>query len=108
MDIEFNRNEDWMKILLRDTAQKFYVIKQGGGKKAAAKQHEKKKLTARERVEYLCDKNKPIIEIGAFAGYDMYEEQGGCPSAGTVSVVAYIGGKQCVVVANDQTVKAGA
>jgi acetyl-CoA carboxylase carboxyltransferase component len=108
MNIEFNRNEDWMKILLRDTAQKFYTIKQGGGKKAAAKQHEKKKLTARERVEYLCDKNKPIIEIGAFAGYDMYEEEGGCPSAGTVAAVAYIGGKQCVVIANDQTVKAGA
>jgi 3-methylcrotonyl-CoA carboxylase beta subunit len=108
MNIEFNRNEDWMKILLRDTAQKFYALKQGGGKKAAAKQHEKKKLTARERVEYLCDKNKPIIEIGAFAGYDMYEEEGGCPSGGTVAAVAYISGKQCVVIANDQTVKAGA
>lgn len=108
MDIEFNRNEDWMKLLLSDIKQQLTKIKLGGGKKAADKQHERKKLTARERVEYLCDKNKPVIEIGAFAGFDMYEEQGGCPSAGTVAVVAYVSGRQCVVVANDQTVKAGA
>ncbi|MBG9377248.1 acyl-CoA carboxylase subunit beta [Panacibacter sp. DH6] len=108
MNIEFNRNEDWMKILWSDARQKLDAIKLGGGKKSIEKQHEKNKLTARERVTYLCDKNRPVIEIGAFAGYEMYEEQGGCPSGGTVAVVAYVSGKQCVVVANDQTVKAGA
>lgn len=108
MDIEFNRNEDWMKLLLSDIKLKLEKIKLGGGKKSADKQHEKNKLTARERVEYLCDNNKPVIEIGAFAGLEMYEEQGGCPAGGTIAVVAYVSGKQCVVVANDQTVKAGA
>ena len=63
---------------------------------------------ARERLEYLCDKNKPFIEIGAFAGYEMYEEYGGCPAGGTVAGIGYVSGRQCVIVANDQTVKAGA
>ena len=108
MKIDKNRNEDWMKMLLSDLRQQYEKIKQGGGKKAIEKQREKNKLTARERVSYLCDTDKPVVEIGAFAGFDMYENEGGCPSGGTVAVVAYIGGRQCVVVANDQTVKAGA
>lgn len=107
-NIEFNRNEDWMKLLWSDRRQKFEKIKLGGGKKSIDKQHEKNKLTARERIEYLIDKDSTFIEIGAFAGYEMYAEQGGCPAAGTVSGVGYISGKQCVIVANDQTVKAGA
>ncbi|RYY90086.1 MAG: acyl-CoA carboxylase subunit beta [Chitinophagaceae bacterium] len=80
----------------------------GGGKKAIAKQKEKNKLTARERIDYLLDKGRPFVEIGAFAGYGMYEEHGGCPAAGTVAGVGYVRGRQCVIVANDQTVKAGA
>ena len=107
-NLEFNRNEDWMKLLWSDRKQKFEKVKLGGGKKSIDKQHEKHKLTARERIEYLIDKDSTFIEIGAFAGYEMYIEQGGCPAAGTVSGVGYISGKQCVIVANDQTVKAGA
>lgn len=107
-NIAFNRNEDWMKLLWSDARQKLEKIKLGGGKKSIDKQHEKNKLTARERIEYLIDKDSNFIEIGAFAGYDMYAEQGGCPAAGTVSGVGYVSGKQCVIVANDQTVKAGA
>lgn len=108
MNIEHNRNEDWMKLLLSEIKEQYEKIKLGGGKKSIDKQHEKNKLTARERVEYLVDKNKPVVEIGAFAGFEMYEQQGGCPSGGTVAVIAYISGRQCVIVANDQTVKAGA
>lgn len=108
MNIEVNRNEDWMKLQLSQVKKFVEQIKQGGGKRAILKQKERNKLTARERIEYLCDVNKPFIEIGAFAGFDMYEEQGGCPAGGTVAGVGYVSGRQCVVVANDQTVKAGA
>lgn len=108
MNIEFNKNEDVMKLSLSQWRQRFEKIKEGGGKKAIEKQHERKKLTARERIDYLKDKDKPFIELGAFAGYEMYEEQGGCPAAGTVAGIAYVSGRQCLIVANDQTVKAGA
>jgi len=83
-------------------------IKEGGGKKAIAKQKEKNKLTARERIDYLVDAGAPFVEIGAFAGFGMYEEHGGCPAGGTVAGIGYVSGRQCVIVANDQTVKAGA
>ena len=108
MNIEFNRNEDSMKMLLSDMRQRLQKIYEGGGKKAIEKQKEKNKLTPRQRIEYLTDSDKPFIEIGAFAGYKMYDEQGGCPAGGTVAGVGYVSGRQCVVVANDQTVKAGA
>ncbi|MET0464868.1 MAG: acyl-CoA carboxylase subunit beta [Chitinophagaceae bacterium] len=108
MNIEFNRNEDHLKLLLSDRRQKLAKISEGGGKKAQAKQKEKNKLTPRERIEYLTDKDSPFIEIGAFAGYDMYKEEGGCPAGGTVAGVGYVSGRQCVILANDQTVKAGA
>jgi acetyl-CoA carboxylase carboxyltransferase component len=108
MNIEFNRNEDAMKLLLSDMRQRLQKIYEGGGKKAAEKQKEKNKLTPRQRIEYLTDKDKPFIEIGAFAGYKMYEEQGGCPAGGTVAGVGYVSGRQCIILANDQTVKAGA
>jgi 3-methylcrotonyl-CoA carboxylase beta subunit len=108
MNLENNRNEDWMKMAVSQTKQYFEKIKLGGGKKAIEKQHERNKLTPRERIDYLCDKGKPFIEIGSFAGFDMYEEQGGCPCGGTVAGLAYVSGRQCIVVANDQTVKAGA
>src|SRR6187397_2324431 len=108
MNIEFNRNEDAMKLLLSDMRQRLDKIYQGGGKKAIEKQREKNKLTPRERIAYLLDNDTVFTEIGAFAGYDMYEEQGGCPAGGTVAGVGYVSGRQCVILANDQTVKAGA
>src|SRR6187551_3684155 len=108
MNIEFNRNEDAMKSLLSDMRRKLEKIYEGGGKKAIEKQKEKNKLTPRQRIEYLTDKGKPFIEIGAFAGYEMYEAEGGCPAGGTVAGVGYVSGRQTVIVANDQTVKAGA
>jgi acetyl-CoA carboxylase carboxyltransferase component len=97
-----------MEALLKERKEKLKKIYEGGGQKAIAKQREKAKLTARERINYLVDKDSDFIEIGAFAGYDMYDEQGGCPAGGTVAGIGYVSGKQCVVVANDQTVKAGA
>jgi acetyl-CoA carboxylase carboxyltransferase component len=108
MNPDFNRNEDVMKMALSNMRKLFTTVEEGGGKKAIQKQKERNKLTARERIEYLRDKNKPFIEIGAFAGYGMYEEYGGCPAGGTVAGICYINGKQCVIIANDQTVKAGA
>jgi 3-methylcrotonyl-CoA carboxylase beta subunit len=108
MDIEFNKNEDAMKLSWSRIKQQLEKIYEGGGKKSIEKQRERNKLTARERIAYLCDADKPFIEIGAFAGFGMYAEQGGCPAGGTVSGLAYISGRQCIVVANDQTVKAGA
>jgi 3-methylcrotonyl-CoA carboxylase beta subunit len=108
MNLDFNRNEDVMKRTLSEMKQRFAQVSLGGGKKAIAKQKEKNKLTARERIEYLTDTGTPFIEIGAFAGWGMYEEAGGCPAGGTVAGVGYVSGRQCVIVANDQTVKAGA
>jgi len=108
MSNEFNRNEDAMKMAWSNVRQKLEKIEEGGGLKAAQKQKEKNKLTARERLRYLLDEDKPFIEIGAFAGYEMYEEHGGCPAGGTVSGIGYVSGCQCVILANDQTVKAGA
>jgi acetyl-CoA carboxylase carboxyltransferase component len=97
-----------LKSLVEKTDALLQKIYEGGGKKAIAKQKEKGKLTARERIAYLKDKDTPFIEIGAFAGYEMYEEQGGCPAGGTVAGLGYVSGRQCIIVANDQTVKAGA
>ena len=108
MNLESNRNEDVMKQLLSDMRLKLEKIYEGGGKKAIAKQKEKNKLTARERIDYLLIKTSHFIEIGAFAGYEMYEEQGGCPAGGTVAGIGYVSGRQVMIVANDQTVKAGA
>jgi 3-methylcrotonyl-CoA carboxylase beta subunit len=117
MNKDFNRNEDILKLQWTDMRRKLEKIYEGGGKKAADKQKEKNKLTPRQRIEYLCDAGKlrpdgsvgrAFIEIGAFAGYEMYEAEGGCPAGGTVAGVGYVSGRQCVIVANDQTVKAGA
>lgn len=108
MNIEFNRNEDELKQSLGEMRRRLEKIYEGGGKKAIEKQREKNKLTPRERIDYLIDNDKPFIEIGAFAGYEMYAEQGGCPAGGTVAGVGYVSGRQCMIVANDQTVKAGA
>ena len=108
MDIQFNTNEDYNKLVLSQLRKRLKKVKEGGGKKNLEKLHSQGKLSARERIEYLLDNDKPQIEIGAFAGEGMYEEHGGCPSAGVVVVIGYVAGKQCIVVANDATVKAGA
>ncbi len=108
MNIEFNKNEDAMKLAWGRVKRELEVIYLGGGKKANDKQKEKNKMTARQRIKYLCDADKPFIEIGSFAGYEMYEEYGGCPAGGTVSGMGYVSGRQCIILANDQTVKAGA
>lgn len=108
MNIEQNKNEDAMKMAWSQVRQRLEKIYEGGGKKSIEKQKERNKLTARERIAYLCDKDMPFVEIGAFAGYEMYAAEGGCPAGGTVSGVGYVSGRQCVIVANDQTVKAGA
>ncbi len=108
MDIEFNKNEDMNKQLVYDLQNRLKKVHLGGGEKAAAKQREKGKMLARERVAYLIDKDKPWLEIGAFVADGMYAEHGGCPSGGVVCGIGYISGRQCVVVANDATVKAGA
>jgi len=108
MNLDFNKNEDTMKLALSQLKTRLDKIAVGGGKKAIDKQHERNKLTARERIAYLIDEHSNFLEIGAFAGYDMYEEQGGCPAGGTVAGLGYVSGRQCVILANDQTVKAGA
>ena len=97
-----------MKQALSQLRNRFQKIALGGGVKSVDKQHEKNKLTARERIAYLVDDNTSFYEIGAFAGYEMYEEYGGCPAAGTVAGIGYVSGRQCIILANDQTVKAGA
>ncbi|MGI9594371.1 MAG: acyl-CoA carboxylase subunit beta [Patiriisocius sp.] len=108
MDLSFNKNEDHNKLLLSDLRKRFAKVKLGGGQDRIDKHHAKGKMTARERIDYLLDNTKKSIEIGAFAGDKMYEKHGGCPSGGVVVKIGYIKGKQCIVVANDATVKAGA
>jgi 3-methylcrotonyl-CoA carboxylase beta subunit len=108
MDLNFNKNEDHNKLLLSDLKQRFAKVKMGGGEKRIEKLHSEGKMTARERIDYLLDAKSNSIEIGAFVGDGMYAEHGGCPSGGVVVKIGYIKGKQCIVVANDATVKAGA
>ena len=108
VDINFNKNEDHNKLLLSNLRTKLARVKLGGGKSRIEKHHAKGKMTARERIDYLLDTGNDSMEIGAFAGEGMYKEHGGCPSAGVVVKIGYVKGKQCIVVANDATVKAGA
>ncbi|MCB0471695.1 MAG: acyl-CoA carboxylase subunit beta, partial [Flavobacteriaceae bacterium] len=108
MDLSFNKNEDHNKLKVSELNKKLQGIYKGGGAQRIEKQHAQGKLTARERINYLLDPKKDSIEIGAFAGDAMYAEHGGCPSGGVVVKIGYIRGKQCIVVANDATVKAGA
>lgn len=108
MDLEFNRNEDDNKQYLFQLKKRFEKVAQGGGEKKIEKHHQKGKLTARERIDYLLDADSEFLEIGGFAADGMYQEYGGCPSAGVVTGIGYVKGRQVVVVANDATVKAGA
>lgn len=100
--------KEGVHILINKLNENIEKIKLGGGKKAIDKQHEKGKLSARERLDYLFDKNSLRFEMGALAGYEMYPEYGGCPAAGVVIEIGFVSGRQCIVVANDATVKAGA
>jgi acetyl-CoA carboxylase carboxyltransferase component len=108
MDLEFNKNDDKMRLLISQVEQRLQKIYLGGGKSRIEKLHEQGKMSARERIDFLLDKDSPRVEIGAFAGYEMYAEHGGCPAGGVVIMIGYVSGKQCIVVANDATVKAGA
>jgi len=107
-DLEFNKNEDSIKMLVSDMERKLDKIYEGGGKKRVDKHHSKGKLTARERIDKLIDKDTETIEIAAFAGDGMYPEYGGCPAGGVVIKIGYVSGRQCIILANDATVKAGA
>lgn len=108
MDIAFNKNEDLNKQSVDQLKHKLEKVYLGGGEKKIASQHKKGKLTARERIKYLLDKGTEFLEVGAFTADGMYEEVGGCPSAGVVTGIGYVEGRQVMVVANDATVKAGA
>ena len=108
MNLEFNKNEDEYKQLIYQLNNKLDKVKLGGGETKIASQHKKGKLTARERIEYLRDANSKFLEVGSFAGDGMYKEEGGCPSGGVVTGIGYVKGRQCMLVANDATVKAGA
>ncbi len=107
-ELEFNKNDDEMRLKITALEREFAKIYEGGGKKRIEKLHEQGKLSARERIDLLLDPNTKRFEIGALAGYGMYKEHGGCPSGGVVVVIGFVAGKQCIVVANDATVKAGA
>ncbi|CAI8252595.1 MAG: putative propionyl-CoA carboxylase beta chain 5 [Flavobacteriia bacterium] len=107
-ELEFNKNEDALKLLLTDVKKRLEKVKLGGGKKKIEKQHAQGKMTARERIASLLDSDRPSFEIGAFAAEGMYSEHGGCPAAGVIVVIGWIEGRQCIVAANDATVKAGA
>ena len=108
MDLNFNKNEDHNKLLWSAVQKKYSTVKLGGGKKQLQKLKDQGKLSARERIDALLDPKSQRLEIGAFAAYDMYEDYGGCPSAGVVVVIGYVNKRLCIVVANDATVKAGA
>ena len=108
MNIDFNKNEDAMKLKVAELKNKLAKVSLGGGKEKIEKQHKKGKLTARERIDYLIDKKSDFLELGALVADDMYEEYGGCPAAGVIMGIGYVSNKQCLIVANDATVKAGA
>lgn len=108
MDLTFNKQEDEMRLLWSEVKKKASIIERGGSAKAIERAREKNKLTPRERIQYLIDADTKFMELGLFAGYGMYEEEGGCPAGGTVGGIGYVSGRQCVIIANDYTVKAGA
>ncbi len=108
MDISFNKNEDINKQLLYQLEKKLHQVQEGGGSKRVEREHKKGKLTARERIDYLRDPDTEFLEIAALAGFEMYEEEGGCPSGGVIVGIGYVSGRQCMIVANDATVKSGA
>ena len=108
INLDRNKNQDAMQLAVSRMKHRLERIYLGGGEKRIAKQHAKGKMTARERINYLKDDDREFLEIGAFAGYEMYKAEGGCPAGGTVLGIGYVSGRQCMIVANDATVKAGA
>lgn len=108
MNLEFNKNEDAMRLIISQMRQRHAQISLGGGKKAIEKAKEKGKLSPRERIDYLIDADTEFQEVGAFTAYEMYQEHGGCPAGGTVGGLGFVSGKLCMIIANDNTVKAGA
>tara|TARA_B100001093_G_scaffold520511_1_gene617229 strand:- start:37215 stop:38861 length:1647 start_codon:yes stop_codon:yes gene_type:complete len=108
VNLDFNKNDDFMRLKISDLKRKKAVILKGGGKEKIKKQHDKGKLTARERIDFLKDPDAIFFEIGLFAGYEMYSDYGGCPAGGVIAGITYIKNRMCIVVANDATVKAGA
>jgi acetyl-CoA carboxylase carboxyltransferase component len=108
INLEAEKNADSLLLAVSNMHRRLEKIYEGGGPKRVEKLHAEGKMTARERINYLLDAGKPRLEIGTFAGYELYEEHGGCPAGGVVVVIGYVRGRQCIVVANDATVKAGA
>ncbi len=108
IDLEFNKNEDQFKQQVFQLRTKEKKVRLGGGEKKIEEQHQKGKLTARERIAYLIDKDSTFLEIGLFAGEGMYKDVGGCPSGGVITGLGHVQGRLCMIVANDATVKAGA
>ncbi|MEN9415610.1 MAG: hypothetical protein RLZ62_1914, partial [Bacteroidota bacterium] len=108
INLETEKNADALRVAVSGMNRRLEKILQGGGPKRIEKLHAEGKMTARERIDYLLDPGSPRIEVGAFAGHGMYEEHGGCPAGGVVVMIGYIRNRQCIVVANDATVKAGA
>lgn len=108
IDMEFNKNEDAMKLHIGRMERLMAEIRLGGGKKKLEKLKAEGKMSARERIDYLIDPGTAFLEIGGFAGFGMYEEHGGCPAGGVIAGIGYVHGRQCMIVANDPTVKAGA
>ena len=108
MNLDFNKNDDFMRLKISDLKRKKAIILKGGGKDKIKKQHEKGKLTARERIDFLKDPDAIFFEIGLFAGYEMYSDYGGCPAGGVIAGITYVKNRMCIIVANDATVKAGA
>ena len=104
-DLESAKNIDALKLAVSSLNRHLEKIFEGGGEKRIEKLHKEGKMTARERINYLLDAGKPSIEVGAFAGYELYKEHGGCPAGGVVVMIGYVRGRQCIVVANDATVK---
>ncbi|MCB0483221.1 MAG: acyl-CoA carboxylase subunit beta, partial [Flavobacteriales bacterium] len=107
-NLHTNKNDDKMRQMLSDLRTKLGVIAQGGGPKRIEKEHAKGKLTARERINHLIDKDSTFFELGAFAGYEMFDEHGGCPAGGVITGIGRVKRRQCMIIANDATVKAGA
>ncbi len=98
--------EFWEKetARIREERKKIHL---GGGPKNIERQHAKNRLTARERIKHLIDPGTPFYELGTYAAYDMYQEWGGAPAAGTICGLGYIENRLCMIIANDATVKAG-
>ncbi len=107
-ELERHQNADHMKLLLSRMRYRREKIEEGGGLEKIEQQRRQGKMSARERIAGLIDPDAGFIEIGTFAGFDMYPEYGGCPAGGVVAGLGRIHGRLCVVVANDATVKAGA